>query len=414
MPSQHRTLWRNAEEAKPATKNWLKQGLGWSAVAVLASLAACGGGSGNVMNPTPTNIQTATPVPYTVLHSFNGSNGQNPYAELVGDDAGNWYGTTVNGGTNSKGTIFKISATGVQTVLHSFDGGDGAYPVAGLVGDGVGNWYGTTQNGGINDSGTVFKIDRAGSQFVLHSFSGGDGGIPYARLLGDGAGNWYGTTERGGTYNMGTIFKISAAGVQTVLHSFAGGSDGKTPSAGLVNDGAGNLYGTALQGGANGYGTVFKIDTAGVQSVLHSFNIADGAYPQAELVGDGAGNWYGTTGAGGGALGYGAVFKISSAGVYSVLHSFSNGDGSFLYGRLVGDGAGNWYGTTMQGGANNLGTVFKISATGVLSVLHNFAGGSDGATPSAGLVRDGAGYLYGTTLYGGINDMGTVFRLSMD
>jgi uncharacterized repeat protein (TIGR03803 family) len=161
--------------------------------------------------------------------------------------------------------VFKLSPAGTETVLHSFTGHDGAHPVAGLIADAAGNLYGTTLEGGASNAcpsgcGTVFKLSPTGSETILHSFTGeGDGAYPYAGLTRDAAGNFYGTANHGGTHGNGVVFKLSPSGTETVLHSFTGGADGGPPSAGLVRDPAGNLYGTTANGGASGYGVVFKL-----------------------------------------------------------------------------------------------------------------------------------------------------------
>src|SRR5271157_3231541 len=253
-----------------------------------------------VLAPGSAQAQTYTE---SVLHSFPGSpDGANPYAGLVRDAQGNLYGTTVNGGAQAKGTVFKVDATGNETVLYSFTGagGDGANPEAGLVPDAQGNLYGTTYAGGASNAGTVFKVDTTGNETVLYSFTGagGDGAGPTGLLVRDAQGNLYGTTVFGGASGKGTVFKADATGNETVLYSFTGaGGDGANPEAGLVPDAQGNLYGTTDAGGASNAGTVFKVDTTGNETVLYSFTGAggDGAGPTGLLVRDAQGNLYGTT-----------------------------------------------------------------------------------------------------------------------
>ena len=352
-----------------------------------------------------------------VIYSFaGGSDGADPLAGLVRDAASNLYGTTYAGGDYGSGTVFKLDTTGKEAVLHSFSGGpDGGYPYAGLILDAAGNLYGTADAGGAHNYGVVFEVPAGGAEGVLYSFTGtgGDGADPLAGLVRDAAGNLYGTTASGGASGLGTVFKVSAGGAETVLHSFTGGSDGEYPEAGLVQDGVGNLYGTTFAGGASGFGTVFKIDAQGNETVLYSFRGgADGEYPSAGLVRDAAGNLYGTTNSGG-SSGGGIVFKISSAGKETVLHSFKGGkDGEYPYASVIRDAAGNLYGTTYGGGASGWGTVFEIDPTGKETVLYSIAGAADGASPEGGLVQDTAGHLYGTTKYGGAFGAGTVFELS--
>lgn len=192
---------------------------------------------------------------------------------------------------------------------------------------------------------------------VLYTFLGppSDGQFPYARLTLDSAGNLYGTTLDGGTDQWGVIFKLDAAGNQQVLYHFTGGADGASPFSGLILDMAGNLYGTAWQGGndcgIDTCGVVFKVDTAGNESVLYAFNRTDGLNPFASLFRDSGGNLYGTTQFGGD-FGYGLVFKLDpTTGKETVLYAFMGGaDGFQPSAELIQDSAGNFYSTAFNGG----------------------------------------------------------------
>ena len=181
-----------------------------------------------------------------VLYSFGGSSdGAEPHANLIMDPSGNLYGTTDSGGTSDVGTVFKLLPDGSEIVLYSFSGGsDGAYPYAGLILDTTGNFYGTTKQGGTSDQGTVFQITPSGELTILYSFAGGDDGAnPLAGLVMDEAGNLYGTTSLGGIENYGTIFKLAPDGTESVLHSFwVYTFDGRSPAASMMRDKAGNLY----------------------------------------------------------------------------------------------------------------------------------------------------------------------------
>lgn len=370
---------------------------------------------------------------FRVLYSFSGGVDGGPRAGLVRDSAGNLYGTTKFGGnpscqspSGSCGVVFKLTPNGdgtwSESVLYAFTGTpDGANPVAGLIFDPAGNLYGTTSFGGDLSCGepgfgcgTVFKLDTTGILTVLHTFSSGtDGDSPYAGLIRDPAGNLYGTTYLGGGRNAGTAFKLDINGNETVLHTFSiGGGGGYYPQAGLLRDAAGNLYGTTNIGGASFWGTVFKLDKAGKFSVLYSFTGGvDGGAPYAGLIGDAAGNLYGTTYIGG-ASGQGTVFKLDKNGNETVLHSFAGGaDGSSPYAGLIRDAAGNLYGTTVYGGTSNRGTIFKLDVNGNETILHSFSFNVDGGYPQGGLIRDPAGRLYGTTTYGGVSNNGTAFAL---
>jgi uncharacterized repeat protein (TIGR03803 family) len=347
----------------------------------------------------------------SVLHKFTGTNGAYPFAGLVRDGAGNMYGTASSGGASNYGTVFKLNEKGKETVLHSFTGGvDGGTPYASLVRDAAGNLYGTTYVGGTSRLGTVFKVDTTGKETVLHSFVGGtDGSLPAGGLLLDAKGDLYGTTQTGGAYGQGTVFKVSASGKETVLHMFAGG-DGANPSAAPILDKKGNLFGTTGAGGAWNVGTVFKLTKKGKETVLYSFTGTggDGAYPGGGiLLQDSADNLYGATYEGGNATcsgGCGTVFKVTQAGVETVLYNFTGtgGDGAYPAAGLIQDAAGNFYSTTIEGGASNSGTVFKLNKSGKEVVLYSFTGGADGWEPFFGnLLRDATGNLYGMTNMGG-------------
>ena len=366
-------------------------------------------------------IQLAGAQTFVPLYSFTGgADGDNPIAGLVQASDGNLYGTTYEGGTNGYGAIFRITASGALMPLYSFtDGHDGAHPYTGLIQASDGNLYGTTADGGTNGDGTVFRITTNNVFTPLYSFTGGhDGAEPRGGLLQASDGNLYGTTANGGTNFDGTVFRISTNDVFTPLYSFTGGHDGTFPEATLVQASDGNLYGTAYQGGISnditGYGTIFRITTNGVLTPLHSFtNGVDGAAPAAGLVSANDGNLYGTT-TDGGTNGYGVVFQITTNGVFTSLYSFTDGhDGADPNAALVQASDGNLYGTTYEGGTNGYGTLFRVTTTGALTPLYSFTDGHDGADPLAGLVSAGNGNLYGTALGGGTNDDGTVFELTL-
>jgi uncharacterized repeat protein (TIGR03803 family) len=310
------------------------------------------------------------------------------------------------------------------SVLYTFKGPpDGENPVGSLVRDTAGNLYGTTSQGGDpncppnRNCGVVFKLDRTGHETLLYSFTGNaDGGGPTGALVRDGQGNLYGTTFTGGdlncfdTFGCGVVFKLDTNGTETVLHTFAGKADGASPYADMIRDSDGNLYDTANQGGDTvdcehpfGCGTIFKLNRRGGYTVLHTFTgPPDGGHPYAGLVWDPEGNFYGTT-LSGGIHSAGTVFKVGKTGKYTVLYNFAaSKDGGYPWGSLILDAAGNLYGTTNLGGIDDRGTVFKLnSTTGKFMVLHRFNPVAEGAGPRAGVVRGSNGNLYGTTTQGG-------------
>ena len=312
------------------------------------------------------------------------------------------------------------------TTLYNLQGSptDGDWPCAGVIRDAKGNMYGTTQGGGKWDYGTVFALGANNAEAVVHNFQDSDGQSPCAPLI-YADGSLYGTTIYGGDNEDGTVFSIRGTHL-TVLYKFQGIPDGQGPFGGLVENIDGDFYGTTAQGGsgtgAGGSGTIYKIDKAGHETVLYSFSGRDGAYPAASLIHDSAGNLYGTTNGGGAnnhcpSAGCGTVFKFDTSGKLTVLHSFTGGtaDGWFVVTPVVRDAAGNLYGTTSGGGTWNLGTIFEITNKGKERVLYSFAGPPDGWNPNQLVIANGK--LYGTTYLGGQSDCngidglcGTIFE----
>ena len=384
---------------------------------------------------------------FTVLHKFAGPpDGGFPNGGVILDSKGNIYGTTSEGGTGSCdggcGTVFELSQSGKETILYSFTGtnGDGKYPQGGLARDASGNLYGTTYGGGTSGTacegygcGTVFMLTPTGTETVRYSFSGGvDGATPEAGVVRDSNGNLYGTTKLGGVYNWGAVFTVDASGTESVLHSFDGAhSDGGDPVGGLILDSAGMLFGTSQGGGiinehclpdlAIGCGTVFQISTAGAESVLYDFTgYKDGNTPSGNVAQDSEGNLYGTSQPFPTPVGYGTIFELDAAGKFTVLHTFTGGaGGADPFAGLIRDSAGNLYGTTYQGGGGGAtcqtydggcGVAFEYTHAGKFIVLHSFTGGADGGWLFAPLALDSGGNLYGTANIGGLGD-GTLFKI---
>ena len=318
-----------------------------------------------------------------VLHRFGeGMDGANPNGALIWDANGNLYGTTQRGGTANCGTVFELTPSGnggwIEKVIHNFwvrRHTDGCQPMAGLTWDTAGNLYGTTLGGGHFSYGSVFQMvprgDGTWTEKVIHSFWGRGGYEPSCTLVFDAAGNLYGTTQYGGEADSGVVFRLTPDGgagwTETKLLDFFG-VHGSEPDAGLIMDGAGNLFGTTFRGGSAGFGTAF------------------------EMVPNGHGGW-----------------------TEKILHNFGirEEDGAMPGGNLVLDTSGRLYGTAAFGGHTNSGTVFKLTqgedGSWTEQTLHYFDGQ---ATPDGSLVIDSSGTLYGTTQNGGVNRRGAAFEIT--
>jgi uncharacterized repeat protein (TIGR03803 family) len=398
-----------------------------------------------------------------------GSGGASPAGGLIQNGTtSEFFGTTTEGGGsgcggNGCGTVYEVDAVkgGTQTVVYAFQGGsDGANPAASLVTDSNGNLYGTTGEGGGTGCGgrgcgTIFEIASGGKETVLYSFCQqpdcADGANPLGGLIlvesgknKAAGGKVVGMASSGGSQGYGVAFSLGTDGTETVLYSFCQQSncaDGASPSGGLISDKAGNLYGTTVDGGSAGYGTVFEIAAGGTESVLYSFcqqaNCADGASPSGGLVMDGSGKNKAAGGkvvgmsSSGGSQGYGVVFSLTSGGEETVLYSFCQqancADGANPHGGLImvksgknKAAGGKVVGMSSSGGSQGYGVAFSLTTGGTEKVLYSFCkqrGCADGAHPMSGLVSDTAGNLYGTTEMGGGagcggSGCGTVFELT--
>ena len=399
-----------------------------------------------------------------VIHAFRPySNGGIPQAGLISDSQGNFYGTGTVGGTSGSGVVFELSpqsdGTWKETVLYNFAGGaDGAKPISGLILDATGDLYGTTYSGGfvtgecgITGCGIVYELsanaDGTWSKRNLYNFQGGfDGAFPEGTLAIDTSGNLYGTTTAGGGaicgwYYCGTVFELSPKSGggwnKRTIYAFTSpnGANGNHPTAGLVLDSAGNLFGTTAWGGiyaescSSGCGTVFELQPTATgswtENTLYEFTgNSDGAIPQCDLILDSKGNLYGSTLQGGGV--WELVHSQSGAWSYTLLQAFDTLSAAAPQGKLTFDSAGNIYGTS-GGGIKGQGQVFELthSASGwSFSSLYSFLGNEpnsnvlDGSGPESGVIFDHAGNLYGTTVAGAgancspVGGCGTVFKLS--
>lgn len=381
---------------------------------------------------------------FTTLSAFSGKNGANPEnVTLIQATDGKLYGTTSYGGKlydtgtgcpnpYGCGTVFTIAPEGNPANLYSFSPGGAAAPTVGLIQATDGNFYGTTIDGGANDCGSVYKITSAGVMTTMYSFDcDANGGSPESPLVQGLDGNLYGTTAAYGSTGFGTIFRISTSGALTTLYNFCSQpncADGHASFGGMTVGTDGNFYGTTVAGDPSDGGTVFKITLAGAYSTLYEFcsqtNCTDGSTPYATLVQAADGNFYGTTANGGIYGNYGTVFKITPRGKLTTIYSFFGTEGSGPTAGLFLASDGNFYGTTQYGGSvSYAGTAFGITPTGVLTIIHNFCsdiGCSDGENPMGALTEDTDGTLFGTTFDGGdsncvtsIISCGTLFKISL-
>jgi len=315
-------------------------------------------------------------------------------------------GANPAGVANGPGTVFKLTPSGTLTTLYSFCSVlepatvyclDGNGPDAGVIQGSDGNFYGTTVNGGAEGEGNVFKLTPSGKLTTLYSFCSQagctDGDNPWAGVIQGGDGNFYGATFYGGAFNSGTVFQLTPSGTLTTLHSFCSVSDpdtghcldGRNPYAAPIQGSDGNFYGTTGWGGVNDDGNVFKLTPSGELTSLYSFcsavdprtyNCLDGQGPLAGVIEGIDGNFYGTTSSGGAnpkgvvSDGPGTVFKLTPSGRLTTLHTFCSvfdrrtracRDGTVPESAPIQSSDGNLYATTLYGGSKDDGTVFKLA-----------------------------------------------------
>jgi len=393
-----------------------------------------------------TTIQTAQAQRYTVIHNFTGQrDGAFPFTGVTVDASGTLYGTAFGGGDAGFGTLYSLNPSGsgwIFSRLYSFSGdNEGAGPFAPIVLGPNGAFFGSTAVGGggpcttgYRGCGTVFELQppmtipaQATSSWnvtTLYRFSGDNGAYPQGELTFDGAGNIYGTTVNGGSAGWGTVYSLthnSGGWSGNTIYQVQNNGDGQYAWGGVVFDAAGNLYGVFSGGGPYGYGAVFELTPSGSgwsESTIHGFHFSghDGASPQTGLIADHSGNLYGTTVHD--STGGGTVFQLSSSGggwSYNFLYGFTGGIDLGPYDSLVMDSAGNLYGTTFGDGRYGAGSVFKLTRSSggwTYSSLHDFTGGNDGGNPVSTVSFDADGNLYGTASDGGAYGKGVVFKIT--
>jgi uncharacterized repeat protein (TIGR03803 family) len=327
------------------------------------------------------------------------------------------YGTTSGyGHLLTDGAVFRIAAGGTFSALHTFSGTDGQDPVAGLTLGMDGNFYGTAAAGGRSGKGVLFKVAPSGAYTVLYEFTGGsDGANPFAQPIQASDGNFYGTTQQGSN-NAGTVYRYSPStgAFATIFALNADESDGTEIKSSLIEGSDGNLYGVASYGGSFTGGTLFELNRSGTLLQLYNFpGGTGGSAPFGNLVQASDGSFYGTT-AGGGISDYGTVFRMSG-GAVSILYSFAGppNDGEGPFSGLVEGTDGNLYGTTYGGGAGNQsGTIYQINPTGQYRNLYSFFS-KMGRYPVGGLSQHTNGKFYGTAFNGGTYGEGSLYSLNM-
>jgi uncharacterized repeat protein (TIGR03803 family) len=345
---------------------------------------------------------------FSTLVSFknNGKDPAFPVAPLIIDAAGNLYGTSENGGVKGSGTVFKVSKSAALSVLHSFGVDDGGGPFVGLARDKKGDLY------GIGGGTVAFKLTPSGQFTILHTLSGSDG-EPAGQPVVDAEGNVYSTAQNGSTGG-GNVFEINTSNAFTVLYNFCSlgnCTDGEEPND-PIRDDEGTIYGSTFFGGTQQNGTVFKLDPAGVETVLYSFTgVEDGCGPGDKLKRDTVGNLYGTT-LGCGTLGGGTLFKVPASGAETILYNFclNCAGGNTPLGQVQIDNAGNFYGIAFATANETSPVVWKVDSAGKETVLYTF---SKNTRICPGITIDSAGNLYGATTTGGTSKLGSIFKLTL-
>lgn len=358
----------------------------------------------------------------TTVYNFAGTktSGQTPwYVTLVQGTNGSLYGTTYNGGASGLGTVFSVTTSGTETLLYSFKGGtkDGANPTGGLTLGTDGNFYGTTRQGGTGTQGIVFKMTTAGVITILHNFNSAvDGAFPWGPPILASDGNFYGTTSGGGSKGSGIVYQITSSGTFTTIYKFDI-NHGFSPIAPPTQGTDGYLYIPVSQGGTNFCGTIVQMTTAGVINNTYNFPCgAGGSFPIGPLVQASNGDFYSTT-QDGGTNGEGTIYQVDTNLNVTVLHSFGAtfGDGTFPGAGLLLATDGNYYGSTSDGGTYGDGTLFNTTTGGTYTDLYSFNNTTNltQMSPLAPPVQDTNGLLYGVTEFGGTSNDGTVYGLNM-
>ncbi|GEM_PF-1217208 len=378
---------------------------------VFSLLLACG--DARIARADIYSAIVTTPLPPSI------SQPENEFSSLYLASDGHFYGTDANGGSNGEGSIFRVEVDGSATTLHSFSpipgpsytNADGVGPLGGVIEGADGALYGTTYSGGTGGEGVVFRITFTGQFSIVHSFAAAnasgfypEGAFPYFTLTRDRTGNLYGTTSSGGQPNGGTVFEIALDRTFSVLYRFGttAATSGDLPNSGLTYASDGNLYGITGRGGGNGdpgaAGSLYKLTPAGDLTVVYPFTYEA---PYGTLIEGDNGKLY---------IPYNReIFSFTKEGQLEVLATQEDG---YSNQALAKASDGDFYGTTL-GGPFSGGSIFKMTPSGTITTLYYFGANFGDPSSPNGVVFGSDGNLYGTSLYGGDNNEGALFKLPL-
>jgi uncharacterized repeat protein (TIGR03803 family) len=347
----------------------------------------------------------------TTFASFSGQGASaDPSGPVAQTRNGTLYGTAY-GAAGSDGGVFALSEAGIS-FKHIFDSADGSQPAGGVTLAEDGNLYGVSEYGGGSNDGVLYRLSPTGTYTTLHDFGGSsDGANPGTAPVQASDGNIYGVTF--GSFTLAaTLYKFTpASGTFATIYTFDQ-AHGQFPSS-LIQGTDGNLYGTAVYGGASSCGTIFEFDLAGTPATVYNFPAGAGGCGPMSLLQATDGNFYGTTESGGRGIGYGTIFKRAATGAVSVIYMLVPGPSLPTNPvGLVQANDGNLYGSAILGGKHSKGALFKVTTSGSFTTLYSFSGAA-GAYPTSSPVQDTGGTIYGTCEDGGKSGAGTVYSLNM-
>ncbi|HEY3333531.1 MAG TPA: choice-of-anchor tandem repeat GloVer-containing protein [Capsulimonadaceae bacterium] len=345
----------------------------------------------------------------TIVSKFETFDGERPNAALVRGSNGSLYSTTVAGGAKC-GTVFRVARDGAYSIVNCLDSAIASNPYYSLLLASDGNLYGTSATGGPNGLGSVYKVLPDGTATVVHSFSIAEGARPTGELVQARDGYLYGLTFQGGRFGKGTAYRMALSGSLTLLHNFSD-AEGDIQGTGLMQAVDGNFYSISRKGSPATY-SVFKMTPNGTVSILYTLGSSDGKVLTSTPIQYSDGSLYGTVMSGDGL--YGGIYKLKLSGEFDLIHKFDGSiGGAYPTSTLCLLGNGELYGTTSYGWPNTSGNVYVIQPDKTLSIVYSFEGAKDSVYPLSSLVQGDDGRLYGTSWYGGANNLGTVFSLDL-